>query len=166
MPTLYGIAGAPAGTEFPDRMNVMLMNAVQSVWDANVPIPSSSEILFLPTWFTGMKDVELVFRPSFYDQPYWGRSTDWSLQLTMETVDIHLGVRGIADGNEPLFLSSTLQGLERILAIHCRTLVPNAWFAVENIMQGATEKEDDLQTFWHSLMKVGAYYYKCKVETP
>src|SRR5215510_5967766 len=163
MPITYGVAGSgPPLQEFPARMNVMLMNAVQSAWDANVVVPSSSEILFLPTWFAGQKDIEIIFRPSFYDQPYWGRSTDWSYQLVMETIDIHVGVRGVVSDEEPMFLSSTLQGLERIIAINCRTLVPNAWMTVENIMQGAVEKADDLQTFWHSLVKVGCYYYKCK----
>ena len=161
-----GVAGSSPLSESPARMNVMLMNAVQAAWDANVVVPPSSEILFLPTWFTGTRDIEMIFRPSFYDQPYWGRSTDWTLQLVMETIDVHIGVRGISSDQEPLFLSSTIQGLERVIEINCRTLIPNAWMTVENIMQGATEKADDLQTFWHSFVKVGVYWYHVKQETP
>ena len=167
MTITYGVAGSFPLSEYPARMNIMLMNAVQAAWDANVVVPPSSEILFLPTWFSGQKDIEIIFRQSFYDQPYWGRSTDWGYQLTIETIDVHVGVRAIAEGDqEPLFLSSVLQGLERIIAINCRTLIPNAWLTVESVMQGSVEKADDIQSFWHSLMKVSTYHYKCKVETP
>jgi hypothetical protein len=167
----YGIAGSTSPfADLTARINVLLCDAVKARWNLDVhgnvtppiPYPSADEINFLNTWVTGTKDVEIIFRESYDDKPVQLRSTDWRYQGHITTVDVHTFVRGAGGDIEPATVGQVLRGLDKIVALNRTTLIPNAWCEIASTQPAPTEREDDLQTVWHSLMKIRVNYYKVR----
>jgi hypothetical protein len=159
----YGVAGTgPFLQDYSARLNVLLKDAIKARWDTDVSTPTASKILFLNTWVTGTRDYELIFRESYEDKPAYGRTTDWRLQQHANTVDVHIFVRGKGGDVEPPALGQIIRGLDKIVAVHCTTLIDNAVCEVVSIQPGPTEKLDDRATVWHQLMKIRIWYWKVK----
>lgn len=167
----YGVAGTDPIADLSARAHILLMNAIKTRWNLIVhgnitppiPFPAEADIFFLPTWTTGARDVELIFKEEFVDMPSNLRSVDWRLQGHTATVNIHIFVRGRAGDTEPPLLGQVISGIEKIVVLNKTSLIPNAWCEITAVMPGPLDREDDIQTHYHSIIKVKIHYWKVVV---
>ena len=168
----FGLAGTDPIADLTARVNVLLMNAVKTKWNQTVhgtsydpppapqPYPLDTDIYWLPTWTTGSKDIQLIFKEEFTDLPSQLRTTDWRLQGYVSTVNIHVFVRGDSKDQEPVILGTIIRGIEKVIAIHKTSLIAKAWCEVTGVLQGPQDRTDALQTHWHHIVRVRVHYFK------
>jgi hypothetical protein len=171
MSSSYGIAGSSPFADYASRINVLLCDAIKARWNQDVhgdiipPIPypsAADDIIWLNTWYTGSRDIELIFKEEFDDTPVQLRTTDWRYQGHITTVNLHIFVRGVGGDVEPAILGQVIRGLEKVVALNRTSLILNGWCEVISTQPGPTERSDSNQTLWHVLMKIRVYYYKVK----
>jgi len=169
----FGVAGTNPLSDYAQRINVLLCDAIKAKWDDTLygvdedpspgfPSVANNDLIFLNTWFTGSKDIELIFKEALDDKPALMRSTDWRYQGHITTVDIHAFVRGAGGDVEPEDVGAVNRALETIIALNHTTLIPNAVVNVAFSQPAPTENQDDFQTLWHTLMKVRVQYFKVR----
>jgi len=159
----YGIAGSDPVAPFSNTVNTLLKDAIKTRWDADyvtplgITYPVSTDIIWLTTWYTGYRDVEVVFLHGFLDQV--PATTDQRYERDTETVDCHIWVRGGGGDVEPTALNKTLNGLKTVIAKNKTTLIPNANVFVASSQRAPTEKDDDFRNMWHYLIKIRVNYW-------
>jgi hypothetical protein len=161
----YGVAGTgPFLQDYSARLNVLLKDAIKARWDTDVGTPATSKMLFLTTWFSATKDIELIFRQGFEDKPALrgSRTIDVRLQKHIVTVDIHIGVRSGGGDIEPPVLNTVIKGLDKIIALNHTVLIPNAVVELVSTQEGPVERPDSRQTFWHVLCKTRISFWKAR----
>lgn len=158
----YGVAGTSPLADYDKRINVLLCDAFIARWATTITEPMQSDINFLTSWYTGSKDIELIFRQNAVDRNTSMRSTDWRLQGVRTFVDLHIFVRGAGGDAEPDTMRAVENAVERVIETNHDRLIPHASCACTSIVPASDELIDDLQTLWHSIMTVEVVYWKAR----
>jgi len=161
----YGIAGSNPLAPFSNTIEALLKDAIKTRWNsdyatpAGVTYPLEADIIWLNTWVTGYRDVEIVFLHSFLDSPEIWKTTDWRMQGNQETVDCHVWVRGGGGDVQPTALNKVLNGLQTVVAKNKATLIPNASVRIASSQRAPTDTDDDYKNIWHYLIKIRVTYW-------
>ena len=159
----YGIAGSNPLAPFSDTVNTLLKEAIKTRWDADyttpavITYPLSTDIIWLTTWYTGYRDVEIIFLHGYLDQT--AATTDERYERDIETVDCHIWVRGGGGDVEPTALNKVLNGVKTVVSKNKATLIPNAEVKIVSSQRAPTEKDDDFKNLWHYLLKMRVTYW-------
>ena len=165
MSSSYGISGSNPVAQYATSVNHILKDAIKARWDPDyttplsITFPLSTNILWLNTWRIGVKEVELVFLLGFHDIPPEQQTIGQKMEMHIETVDLHIWVKGIGGDVEPPTLHKVLNGLNRVVAFNKSTLVPNAEVRIASTQPAVTNPEVDFKTYWHYLMKLRVSYW-------
>lgn len=161
----YGVAGSNPLAPFSNTVNGLLKDAIKARWDPDyttpnsITYPLSADIIWLNTWYTGYRDVEIIFLHGFLDSPDFLRTTDWRYQGHIDTVDCHVWVRGGGGDVEPTALVKVINGLQTVVAKNKATLIPNANVMIASSQRAPTERDDDFKNLWHYLIKMRVNYW-------
>jgi len=156
----YGVQGSNPLGAYKQRTNVMLRDAVETLWDTVTKDPQASEINFSTKWTSDFSEVDLVFLLNVSTDPNLRgqRSTDWSLVTVVDTIDIHIFVRGAGGEEEVDTLGKVERALKQIIKTHTNSLIPFAHFNYVRTATAPLQRPDDLQTAWHDIMTVECIY--------
>lgn len=165
MSTNYGIAGSNPLAPFSNTVNGLLKDAIKSRWNADYATPAAitypleADIIWLNTWVTGYRDVEIIFLHGFLDSPSLLKTTDWRMEGHIDTIDCHVWVRGGGGDVEPTALNKVINGLRTVVAKNKSTLIPNANVTIASMQRAPTDTEGDFKNIWHYLIKMRVNYW-------
>lgn len=156
----YGIQGSNPLTQYTDTTNVMLRDAVKANWNTITTDPPASDIFFSTVWTGDFGDIDLVFLLSSSADPNLRgyRSTDWSLQTVVDTIDIHIWVRGAGGEEEPKTMRKLQNALKRLIKTKATQLIPYAHLNYLRTVIAPIQRPQDLQSDFHKIMSVECVY--------
>lgn len=157
----YIVAGlTPTGT-WPDRIEILLMNAVKAKWTTDILDPPVAYVNFNDTWFDNGYDITYTFK--FLRERPMMRSVGWNRKNTASFIDVHMWIRakslGLTDAN---YQYKCMSAFHDLIELNPDTILPPAEITVDDIHL-LTETEDYLQDVLHYKFDLTLWYEKVKV---